>query len=177
MERLCIWEDMSEAIDCWMKSSFIGRWVLLCTGVGSSDGGIDRDSRGVIGGVCGTGFLAGDGGRGTRAAAPGDCGTGKDGPVRLEGERSVGTGGGGMLALPLMVPRPTFSSPSRKRLCFTGLFSETLGWFVWFREFVAASVMTFRPAVFRLAGLTVPKSHRSCSSVLGGGVSSRISSS
>lgn len=166
---------MSQAIDCWMKSSFMGRGVLFCTGVAFLVDRFDRDSRGVIGGVCGTAFLAGDGGRGTRAAAPGDCGTASS--VRFDGEVSLGNGGGGMLALPLMVPRPTFSSPSRNGLCFTGLRSETLGWLVWFREFVAASVMTFRPAVFRLAGLTVPKSHRSCSSALGDGESSRTSSS
>ena len=113
---------MSAAIDCWIKSSLICcggdfncAWLAACLEA------TDCEERGVSGGVWGTTFLIGDGGRGTRAATLGEGGTILGDELgRFEGERSRGSGGGGMLGAARIVRRLEFSSPALEAACLLG---------------------------------------------------------
>lgn len=131
----------------------------MCLGVAGCE------VRGVSGGVCGTTFFTGEGGNGTRAATLDEVGIIPDEPGRLDGETSLGNGGGGMLGgAALMVRRLEFSSPFLKALCLEGDGGCCSGGDGWLRVFMAASFMTFSPGALRERGLTVPKSQRSSSS-------------
>lgn len=82
---------------------------------------VDCGVRGVSDGDCDTTFLIGEAGRGTLAATLGEGGTAlEDEFGRLEGDRSLGKGGGGMLGAARTVRRLEFSSPGREADCLVG---------------------------------------------------------
>ena len=124
----------------------------------------------------GTGFRIGETGRGTLAAALGDCNT----CDCLLGDGVLGSGGGSML--PRIVPRPEFSTSSEgafslfenERLDCEDCTCELL-------EFIPLSFIGLRAPLLPRArpptGLTVPKSHKSSSSLVCAVVCSYPSSS
>lgn len=105
-----------------MKSSFICcggdfscAWLFICLEL------VDCGVRGVSDGDCDITFLIGEAGRGTLAATLGDGGTALDDELgRLDGDRSLGKGGGGMLGAARTVRRLEFSSPDREGGCLVG---------------------------------------------------------
>jgi hypothetical protein len=132
------------------------------------------DSCGVS--SAGTGFRTGETGKGTLAAALGDCST----CDCLLGEGVLGSGGGSML--PRIVPRARFSTSSEGE--FSLLENERLGcgdWMCELLEFIPLSFMGLSAPLLPLArpptGLTVPKSHKSSSSLVCAVVGSYPSSS
>jgi hypothetical protein len=124
---------------------------------------LSGDSCGVS--SAGTGFRTGENGKGTLAAALGDCST----CDCLLGDGVLGSGGGSML--PRIVPRPGFSTSSDG--AFSLFENERLGcgdWMCELLEFIPLSFIGLSAPLLPRArpptGRTVPKSHKSSSSLV-----------
>jgi hypothetical protein len=124
----------------------------------------------------GTGFRIGETGKGTLAAALGDCST----CDCLLGDGVLGSGGGSML--PRIVPRPEFSTSSESAFSlFENDRFDCEDWNCELLEFIPLPFIGLSAPLLPRArpptGLTVPKSHKSSSSLFCTVDSSYLSSS